>query len=110
MKAHFIVNELKRRSSMFLRNADYNSIVSFLIGMDVALNGTFLNGFAGWLNGETTLVSSLSWPQRVLLVAFPDEKSPWSKVDKGDREANEKAVGVLFDCLDRYLLNIAEET
>ena len=34
---------------------------------------------------------------------------PWSKVDKGDREANEKAVGVLFDCLDRYLLNNAEE-
>ena len=62
------------------------------------------------INGETTLGSSLSWPQRVLFVVFPDEKSPWSKVDNGDREANEKAVRVLFDCLDRYLLNNAEET
>jgi hypothetical protein len=95
---------------MFLRNADYNSIVSFLIGMDVALEGEFLTGFAGWLKGVTTLGTNLSWPQRVLFVAFPDEKSPWSMVDKGDSEANEKAVRILFDCLDRYIQTRDEET
>jgi hypothetical protein len=105
-----LIDELKRRPSMFLRKIDYNSCVAFLKGADVALNGALLIGFGDGLRTRTNKGSNLSWQQKVLFVAFPEEKTPWGVVDNGDTQANQLAIQVLFECLDAYNTMSAVDT
>ena len=77
---------------------DFDTLVAFLIGLDLGTHGQLLDGFREYLILRLGEESSLAWPGLAIAVTAP-QAAPRPRTPDDDRQA----VDGLFDLLDEYL-------
>jgi hypothetical protein len=82
---------------------DVDTLVAFLVGLDLGTGGRLLDGFREYLILRLGEESSLSWPCLALAVATPPT-APRPRTLHDERQA----VDGLFDLLDEFLAEFPE--
>ena len=89
------------RIAMYLRRSNYDSVVAFIIGFDVATQESATLGFYEWLVPQLKRDhSSLHWSQLFLWYAFPDE--PDKEGLLASPEKNKVACDLLCGTLEKF--------
>lgn len=98
------LEDIRWRPGAYGLDGSYRLFTTYIAGFHAGSGHTFLEGFREWLVVRVKGGNSLVWEALVLMLAFPGEaeRSPFVRMDD---ERNAVAVGVLFDSLDRFLVD-----
>jgi hypothetical protein len=102
----FDLDHFRRRTAMYLPVPNYDTVVAYLYGIDVAMQGGFLKGFDEWLfvglGADTKLMQpNLPWNENILRLAGKRSRMPGlSSVDGLEDRA---MIDNLFELLERFL-------
>lgn len=88
-----------RYPGMFVTPVSFETITAFLTGFDSASGNTALRGFQEWLVLRLGTAFNATWPLLVLLLAFPNTRSPYYRL----RGTGQKtAINCLFGLLEEF--------
>ena len=96
------LRSVRRRPGMyFVGPVSYDTITTYVFGIDEGASGALLTGFYEFLLLKLGEQDNLAWPGLVLRLAFGDTPPrPLSEEDEA------KAIDFLFDLLDEFLAEI----
>lgn len=83
---------------------DFDTLVAFLVGLDLGTHGRLLDGFREYLILRLGEASSLWWPALAVTVTVP-RAGPRPRTPEHDRQA----VDGLFELLDEFLAEFPED-
>ena len=83
---------------------DFDTLVAFLVGLDLGTRGRLLEGFREYLILRLGEESSLAWPGLAIAATAP-QVAPRPRTPDDDRQA----VDGLFDLLDESLAEFPED-
>lgn len=101
-----MLRKVRRRPELHLGrgNLDFEKLVAFVQGVDIGTNHRLLDGFREYLILRLGEESAYWWPDLVIKVCVPHS------VPQPEREEDIRAaVGGLFDLLDEFLAEFAED-
>lgn len=101
MSLPYDLDKVRNSPDMFFADVSYDSVVSYLFGIDKGCNGQFLKGFHEWIVPIVDGGNNLWWPEIVLRISFPQSIDPRSELSK--ESSSKIAIDCLFQCLEDFL-------
>jgi hypothetical protein len=96
-------NDLRRalsRPGVHIPAVEFDMIVAFIQGFDLASNGGALAGFREWLIVKLGVGNNLAWSGLVLRSAFPDSDAPRKCLLQ--ENGHKQAIAQLIELLDSF--------
>ena len=101
MSLPYDLDEVRHRPSMYLPSPHFDVAAAYVMGIDAACNGGFLEGFREWLIPMVNSGNNLAWTELVLRIAFPQTNNPRDLIHQSSDSAI--AIECLFHCLEEFL-------
>ena len=98
------LDDVRLRPGMCLPDADgkfYDTASAYLMGLDRALDGEFLEGFHEWLVPQVGGGDNLAWFGLIMYIAFPRWDRRRTRVLNSTDDL--VALECLFSCLEQFL-------
>ena len=98
-----------KRPGMYIGRATLRGVTAFLDGYHYAADrygGAGLSGFGDWLMSNYTVGANLTWWAKIEQIALPDQDFLTDLTP----EQETHVLAVLFDLLDRFLIERDSET
>ena len=107
MSLPYDLDGVRCRPSMYLPYASFYAVAAYLMGIDTARHGEFLEGFHEWLVPTVNGGDSLGWTELILQIAFPREDHPRDCLRSSSGDV--AAIDCLFCCLEQFLATREQE-
>ena len=110
MSLPYDLDDVRRCPGMWFPSGDgkyFDSAAAYLMGIDAACHGEFLEGFHEWLVPTLTCGDNLAWTELILLIAFPQAKNPRGSLRNSFNDV--AALECLFCCLEQFLATKEQE-
>jgi len=106
MAAPTLLQDMMRRPGMYFSPVEFDSVIAFLQGFNLACHGGALLGFREWLVVRLGNGNNLCWSALVLELAFPEAENPREQLLQTDGQ--KQAVRVLFSLLNEFMETISK--
>ena len=96
-----VLDMLKRHPGIMISNVNFDAVVAFIDGFNLAISGGLLVGFHEWLVVKLGYGNNFHWSGLVLRLAFAQAETPEEQLhDAGNQK---RALDSLFGHLESFL-------